>query len=265
MIVRGRGILLRVNSNNRSPLAARFVAAVLALALLITTGCSAVELRRQMGSATAAAERASTAATAEATLAALETARAEIQATAQSLATSATEAAATIAALDATPTSARDSSDDAPPIPASAETLVFGSVPIDSDRLNIIAALAFAADGQLLAATRAGEIYALPDRDGDGVADETRLIFSDEAEALSQVAGLIARGEALILLNGERLSLLRDSNGDGVYDTVTHLSAGLPDDQSPLQASNGIVQAPDGRLFTADINSGEILRIVLRE
>ena len=69
----------------------------------------------------------------------------------------------------------------------------------------------------------------------------------------------------LILLNGERLSLLSDGDGDGVYDGVKHLVEGLPADQSPLQASNGIVKAPDGRLFSADINSGDILQVVLRQ
>ena len=241
------------------------LAAALCLLALTAAGCSALELYQGNASATAGAEAAKTAATDDPTIAALEGALTAAQATQESLIAGATELSAVISALEATPTSAPAASDLAPPIPASAETVVFGSVPIDSDRLNIIAALAFDADGQLLAATRAGEIYALPDRDGDGVADETRLIFSDEAETLSQVAGLTIRGAALILLNGARLSLLLDQDGDGAYDTVTHLSAGLPADQSPLQASNGIVQAPDGRLFTADINSGEILRIVLRE
>ena len=265
MIVRGRGILQRVNANNNSTPAARIAAAVLALAMLITTSCSALELYQGNASATAGAEAAITAATDDPTIAALEGALTAAQATQDSLIAGATESSAVISALEATPTSAPAATDLAPPIPASAETIVYGNVPIDSDRLNIIAALAFDADGNLLAATRAGEIYALPDRDGDGSADETRLIYADDAQELSQVAGLLVRGQALILLNGERLSLLRDQDGDGVYESVGQLNDGLPADQSPLQASNGIVEAPDGRLFTADINSGEILRVVLRE
>ena len=236
----------------------RLLVAGLALLLLTTSGCSAIELYQDQSSAAAGS-----AATADPTIAALEGALADIRASEQSLSTGATQAAATIAALESTPTNAPTAA--AIPAPASAETIRFGSVPIDSDRLNIIAALGFDADGQLLAATRAGEIYALPDRDGDGVADETRLIFADEAQQLSQVAGLFARGEALILLNGPRLSLLRDSDGDGVYESVTQLAGGLPADPSPLQASNGIVESPDGRLFSVDITSGEILLIILEE
>ena len=240
------------------------IAAVLLLVMLASSGCSAVELYRDQSSATARAAAGSAAATEDPTVSALEGALAANRATEQSLSAHATQAAATITALAAMPTSAPTAAVAFPPS-SSAETIIYGSVPIDSDRLNIIAALGFGADGQLLAATRAGEIYALPDSDGNGAADETRLIFADDEQALGQVAGLIARGEALILLNGQRLSLLRDSDGDGLYDSVTQLADGLPADQSPLQASNGIVQAPDGRLFTVDIKTGEILQIVLRE
>ena len=235
------------------------VVAVLALVLLITAGCSAIELYQDQSNAAAV----SADATADPTISALEGALADARASEQWLSEGATQAAATIAALASTPTNAPTVA--ALPAPASAKTIRYGSVPIDSDRLNIIAAIGFDADGQLLAATRAGEIYALPDRDGDGVADETRLIFADEAQQLSQVAGLIAGGEALILLHGSRLSLLLDGDGDGVYESVTQIAGGLPADQSPLQASNGLVESPDGRLFTADVNSGEILQIVLRE
>ncbi len=225
----------------------------MALLALTLTGCSAIELYR----AGATAESA----TANPTVSALEAQLAEVRASEQALAASATLAAATLPAPTAAPT--LDAAEST--LPASAKALFYGSVPIDSDRLNIIAALAFDAEGQLLAATRAGQIYALPDSDGDDRADETRLIFADDAEALGQVTGLVAQGQTLFLLHGDGLSLLRDSDGDGSYETVTRLSAQLPPEQSPRQASNGIVQAPDGRLFTVDINAGEILRIVLGE
>ena len=210
-----------------------------------------------MASQTAAAqtmEAAGPAADARATLAAYQaTAEAQLG-----------RAAATLAALEAA-ASATPLPTDHPVFSASAaDVAVYGSVPIDSDRLNIIAALAFDADGDLLAATRAGEVYRLRDSDGDGLADETALIFADEQEALGQVSGMLVRGESLLLLHGGALSQLRDDNGDGRYETVTLLSESLPAAQSALRASNGVVEAPDGRLFTVDISSGEILHISLR-
>ena len=214
-----------------------------------------------MASQTAAAAVAQTvaaegpAADARATLAAY-------QATAGALLLDATRSAATLSALATAtppPTALSDFNFSA------ADTVVYGSVPIDSDRLNIIAALAFDAAGDLLAATRAGDVYRLIDRDGDGLADETVLIFTDEQEALGQVSGMFVRGASLLLIHGGALSQLSDADADGVFDTVTLLSAQLPAEQTALRASNGIAQAPDGRLFTVDINSGEILRIVLQE
>ncbi len=229
--------------------------ASLALAL---SACSAIELRERMADGTATA--AGPAAEAQATAAAL-------GATAKVLAADATESAATALALE---TAAALPESSATPVAttaafSSAEAIVYGSVPVDSDRLNTIAALAFDAAGDLLVSTRAGEIYRLRDADADGLADESRLIFADEAEALRQVAGIFRRGESIIALNGGRLSRLDDSDGDGIYDRVTLLAEALPAEETALLASNGIVEAPDGRLFTANLKSGEILLIQLRE
>ena len=243
----------------------RLILLLLAFAL---TACSAIELREQMSTATAAAELANTVA-AEGPVAEARATLAAFQSTAQALSRAATQSAATLIALEtaaaATPLPTVVSEAQAEFTAKSADTLVYGRVPIDSDRLNIIAALAFDRAGQLIVSTRAGEIYRLSDSDDDGLADDTQLIFADEDEALGQVSGMFLRGESLILINGERLSQLQDRDADGVYETVTRLSQQLPADQNPLLASNSIAQAPDGRLFTADLNSGEILRIVLRE
>ena len=217
-----------------------------------------------MASQTAAADLAQTiaaegpAADARATLAAY-------QATAGAQLQFATRSAATLIALETAATASPPATSRPDFTFSAADTVVFGAAPIDSDRLNIIAALAFDADGELLAATRAGEVYRLSDKDGDGLADETVLIFSDEQEALGQVSGMFLRGASLLLTHGGALSQLRDEDGDGRYEMVTLLSEGLPAEQSALRASNGIVQAPDGRLFTADVATGEILQVLLRE
>lgn len=228
---------------------------MLALAL---AACSAIELRERMANATAAA--AGPAAEAQATIAALE-------ATAQARSAGATQAAVTVMALETAAASTATAAPDATEAASftSAEVLIYGRVPVDSDRLNTIAALAFDEAGHLLAVTRAGEIYRLSDADEDGLADETALIFADEDEALLQVAGMVTRGSSIILLNGGKLSQLTDSDGDGSYDTVTQLAEALPARETPLLAGNGIVQAPDGRLFSADLNTGEILLIQLHE
>ncbi len=235
-------------------------------------GCSAIELRQQNIRATEEARVDVTASTAQPD----STAQAEITqvlATLQALSLSATEAAGNMTAVaiatGASPSAATQDAADSTTIPAdflarAADTVVYGQVPVDSDRLNVIAALAFDRESRPLVSTRAGEIYRLLDADEDGIAEESRLIFRDADDELGQVSGLVAIGEVLILLNDGRLSQVQDQDMDGTYETVTHLSQELPADQSPLKANNSIVRAPDGRYFTADISRGEILQIILR-
>lgn len=214
----------------------RIIAVILAMGLV---GCSAIELNQRNAQATARAE-------------------ANIAATVDSR-------AAAFQADQSRPIQAPEATAEAMPSPtaspfaaAAADIEVYGRVPIDSDRLNSITALAFDGDGHLLAGLRAGEIYRLEE------GDEARLIFEDQGNDIGQVSGLFARGDALIIINDQQLSQLRDGDGDGFYETVTQLSTALPAYQSPLQAGNSIIQSPDGRYFTADVNTGEILQIILR-
>ena len=185
--------------------------------------------------------------------------------TVQALSSAATQVAETMTALEISKTEISPTT--AIPLDFSfrdAETVLYGKVPVDSDRLNVIAALAIDSDGRLLVSTRAGEIYRLIDEDDDGIAEETRLIFRDASDELGQVSGLVALGEVLILINDGQLSQLQDQDQDGTYETVSHLTQALPAYQNPLQANNSIVRAPDGRTFTANVGTGEILQIILR-
>ncbi|MCY4071077.1 MAG: hypothetical protein OXG60_07245 [Chloroflexi bacterium] len=239
---------------------------VILILIPLLAGCSAIELHRHNVRATEEAHVDIAAATAQPGL----TAQAEITqifATLQALSLSATEAAQTTIATSASPTAQDETGATAFPadfLASAADTVVYGQVPVDSDRLNVIAALAFDSEDRLLVSTRAGEIYRLLDADEDGIAEERRLIFRDVNDELGQVSGLVGIGEVLILLNDGRLSQLQDLDRDGAYETVTHLSQELPADQSPLKANNSIVRAPDGRYFTADVGRGEILQIILR-
>lgn len=150
-------------------------------------------------------------------------------------------------------------------VPTSAEVRVFGEIPSDSDRLDTITSLSFDEDGRLLVGLRSGKIYALEDTDGDGRAEPASLIFDDSGENLSQVIGIFAQNEVLYSINGRQLSRIQDSDGDGLYDTVSILTAELPDNLALSQASNAIVQSSEGRYFTANTLTGEILEILLVE
>lgn len=234
----------------------------------LLAGCSAIALHQENARSTEEAHVEIRDATAEpVSMAQAETT--QVYATLQALSLGATQAAETMTALAIATSASRPTVTSAATIPAdflasAAATVVYGQVPVDSDRLNVIAALAFDSRGRLLVGTRAGEVYRLLDMDEDGIAEETRLIFRDADDELGQVSGLLAIGEALILLSDGQLSRLQDQDRDGVYETIAHLSQELPAGQSPLLANNSIVRAPDGRYFAADIGRGEILQIVFR-
>ena len=240
----------------------RAITLIVALAGLLLSSCSAIELQQQNATAAALAEApVSTEPTADIASSA-QAEHEQLQLTARALAISGTQAAAT---LEARPTDAPTAAASPQIDPATAaDAVVYARIPIDSDRLNSISALAFDSAGHLLVSTRAGEIYRLRDPDEEGALADNELIFADAEEAIGQVSGLLARGETLLLVNDGVLSQLQDLDGDGRYETVAQLTTALPLNQSPLHANNSILQAPDGRLFTADVQSGEILRIILR-
>lgn len=148
-------------------------------------------------------------------------------------------------------------------LPTGVEITIYGSVPIDSDSLNSITALAIDDDGHLLVSLRAGEIYRLIDTDDDGDADETRLVFEDADDNIGQVAGIFVQNAVLYIVNGNQLSQLQDTDDDGMYETITQLSESLPVNQALLQANNSVTRSPDGHYFTADVNTGDILIMML--
>lgn len=150
-------------------------------------------------------------------------------------------------------------------VSTSAEIVIFGSVPIDSDSLNSVTALTLDNNGNLLVSLRNGDIYRLVDEDNDDEADEVTLIFEDSEDDIGQVSGILTDGDLLYIVSGETFSVVQDSDNDGVYDTVTELSDDLPDAQALLQANNSIIRADDGRYITADVNTGDILFITLSD
>ena len=254
----GIGVILKRVNRKEQPARAAFFIAALALTI---TGCSAIDIVQRNATAAALPVESATASADADPVASAEAELAKARMTAQALAAEATTAAGTIVAFARTPTAA------APQIrPAiAADVTVYARIPIDSDRLNSISALAIDSAGRLLVSTRAGEIYRLRDPEQEDALASPELIFADDLDQLGQVSGLLARGETLLLLNDGALSQLGDFDGDGRYESVARLTAALPAGQNPLQAGNSIVQAPDGRLFSADIGSGDILQILLRE
>jgi hypothetical protein len=245
---------------------------VLAIGLV---GCSAIELGEQNAQATAQAE-----AIIENTVASRVAEQLANEPTIDAITAQATNDAQAIetyvagtvtAVIQQTPSPDSESTAEVTPdvasdfVAKSVNTSVYGTVPIDSDSLNSITAITFDSAGYMLVGLRAGDIYRLEDTDDDQVADKITLIFEDLDEEIGQVSGIFSQNEVLYIVNGRRLSQLRDTDNDGIYETVIQLSESLPANQALLQANNSIVRSSDGRYFTTNVMTGEILQLTLNE
>ncbi|MCC6178125.1 MAG: sorbosone dehydrogenase family protein [Chloroflexi bacterium] len=89
-----------------------------------------------------------------------------------------------------------------------------------------------------------GEIVRLPDRNGDGVADDTVVV----AEGLNNPHGLAFHDGALYVGETNQVSRLWDDDGDGVFDRHEHL-ADLPANGGHSTRTVGF--GPDGMLYVS--------------
>ncbi|MBN1681222.1 MAG: PQQ-dependent sugar dehydrogenase, partial [Anaerolineae bacterium] len=104
--------------------------------------------------------------------------------------------------------------------------------------------LAFAPDGTLyMARTARGEIWAMPDADGDQFLDDPVLA----AEGLTLPSAIALDGDSLYVNSVGGVLRLDDADGDGFFETHTVLVDDLPRDTGIW--SGGIGIGPDGRLY----------------
>ncbi len=102
--------------------------------------------------------------------------------------------------------------------------------------------LTFGQDGRLYVSELAGDVIALADRDGDGIA-ETRAVFATQ---LNAPLGLAFYESDLYVGRRGGVTRLRDTNGDGVADETTTILEGLP---AGRHQTDGIAFGPDGRMY----------------
>ncbi len=95
-------------------------------------------------------------------------------------------------------------------------------------------------------------IYRIRDTDGDGRADESRLVFEgfNEEPAFDILGGILAHEGSLFAGVPPGVYRLRDSNGDGVFDQRTTIGEGF--NTHPAfggHGVSGVTIGPDGRLY----------------
>jgi glucose/arabinose dehydrogenase len=135
--------------------------------------------------------------------------------------------------------------------PAEAAQNVIGAPPVTPPAVRLteaapaLAGLAFDTDGTLyLAFTAAGEIWAMPDRDGDQFPERPERVA--EGLRLPVALAVDSDGDTLLVSTARGVLRLSDVDGDGRFETHTTL---LPFDAASKPGSVRI--GPDGRLYAS--------------
>jgi glucose/arabinose dehydrogenase len=113
------------------------------------------------------------------------------------------------------------------------------------ERFHIPTSLAFAPDGHLYVCDYNGDVWRVPDRDGNGLAETPELY----ARGFFEPVGLVWRGDALYLASHGKVSVLRDTDGDSSADDVRDIVTGMPSRIYPWHSNNDLAFGPDGRLY----------------
>src|SRR2546423_874051 len=103
------------------------------------------------------------------------------------------------------------------PTPAEVHMLVPGfrveQLPVDLPNINN---LRFAKDGRLFALAYDGHVYLLKDSNGDGLEDKATLFW--DKDTISVPVGMVVADEGVYVSSHGKVSLLRDTDGDGKAD-----------------------------------------------
>jgi hypothetical protein len=126
-----------------------------------------------------------------------------------------------------------------------------------------ITSMLFGRDRQLYVLKLSGQISRLSDADGDGFAEDEDIVYDNTLDRAVSMALDPINGTLYIAYAGQVASL-RDSNSDGLLDSLSPLVE-LPPGAATVAPGNTITIGPDGTLYIAEVESGDIFRIAAEE
>jgi glucose/arabinose dehydrogenase len=111
--------------------------------------------------------------------------------------------------------------------------------------------ITFAPDGSMIVLSLDGPITRLEDADGDHIAEKATVIYDDARDLLNHAVGLALHDGKTYISDAGRISIISDSDGDGMLDSLQPIVEGLPTWQHIFHSNNGIAFGPDGKLYVS--------------
>ena len=118
----------------------------------------------------------------------------------------------------------------------------FTAYVIASDFLRT-STIALGPDGELYVSERHGNVYREEDANGDGIFEKNNLF----ADGFDDITGLLVAPDGAVLVSSTgKVTLLRDTDGDGVADQRSEIVSDLP---TGRHQNNGLVLGTDGKIY----------------
>ncbi len=129
-------------------------------------------------------------------------------------------------------------------LPPGFESKLYAHLPISEPTV-----MTFDASGAMVVLSLDGHIVQMTDINHDDYAETSTMLFDDPQDQLNHAVGMAFHDGKTYISDAGRISILSDSNGDGMINAVNPIVDGLPTWQHTFHSNNGIAFGPDGKLY----------------